>query len=155
MPPIAQTFETIATAKVGKSAYECMDLGFLRPTDSVVMNPRRMLAVAKAKALELVARDHQPETPHSYPLPGPTALTALKLALHDFALKGLATPHDKVVGTGLAKVLSGGNTDITAAPLTEAQMLKLEEREFVELCKTRGTHARVAHLLKMGKPLRN
>lgn len=155
MPAIAQTFETIATAKVGKSAYECMDLGFLRPTDTVVMNPTRVLAVAKAKALELAAREHQPETPHSYPLPGPTALTALKLALHDFALKGLATPHDKVVGTGLAKVLSGGATDITAPPLTEAAMLKLEQHEFVQLCKTRGTHARVAHLLKTGKPLRN
>lgn len=155
MPAIAQTFETIATAKVGKSAYECMDLGFLRPTDTVVMNPARVLAVAKAKALELAAREHQPETPHSYPLPGPTALTALKLALHDFALKGLATPHDRVVGTGLAKVLSGGSTDITAPPLTEVDMLKLEQREFVQLCKTRGTHARVAHLLKTGKPLRN
>ncbi len=155
MPPIAQTFETIATAKVGKSAYECMDLGFLRPTDTVVMNPTRVLAVAKAKALELAARTHQTETPHSYPLPGPTALTALGLALHDFALKGLATPHDRVVGTGLAKVLSGGSTDITAEPLTEADLLKLEQREFVQLCKTKGTHARVAYLLKTGKPLRN
>jgi 3-hydroxyacyl-CoA dehydrogenase len=155
MPPIAQTFETIATAKVGKSAFECMDLGFLRPTDSVVMNPRRVLAMAKAKALELAAREHQAEAPHSYPLPGPTAFTALNLALHDFALKGLATPHDKVVGSGLAKVLSGGATDITATPLTEEAILKLEEREFVKLCKTRGTHARVAHLLKTGKPLRN
>lgn len=155
MPPIAQTFETIATAKVGKSAYECMDLGFLGPTDTVVMNAERVLAVAKAKALELAARAEPPTAPHNYPLPGPTALTALKLALHDFALKGLATPHDKVVGTALAKVLSGGATDITAPPLTETEMLKLEEREFVRLCQTRGTHARVAHLLKTGKPLRN
>jgi 3-hydroxyacyl-CoA dehydrogenase len=155
MPPIAQTFETIATAKVGKSAYESQQLGFLRPTDTVVMNTARVLAVAKAKALELAARSPAPVAPHSYPLPGPAAFTALKLALHDFALKGLATPHDGVVGSALARVLSGGTTDITAPPLTETALLQLEAHEFVRLCKTPGTHARVAHLLKTGKPLRN
>lgn len=154
MPAIAQTFETIATAKVGKSAHECQQLGFLLPEHTIVMNSARVLATAKARALAMVA-GYTPPTPHSYPLPGPTAFTALQLALHDFALKGLATKHDKVVGTGLAKVLSGGATDITAAPLTEDQVVAIERTEFVNLCRTTGSKARVAHLLKTGKPLRN
>jgi 3-hydroxyacyl-CoA dehydrogenase len=154
MPAIAQTFETIATAKVGKSAHECQQLGFLLPEHTIVLNSARVLATAKAKSLSMVEGYAAP-TPHSYPLPGPTAFTALKLALHDFGLKGLATPHDKVVGTALAKVLSGGNTDITAAPLTETEVLKIEREEFVNLCRTAGTKARVAHMLKIGKPLRN
>jgi 3-hydroxyacyl-CoA dehydrogenase len=154
IPPIAQTFETIATAKVGKSAHESQQLGFLLPEHTMVMNSARVLATAKAKALQLVA-GYTPPTPHSYPLPGPTGFTALQLALHDFALKGLATLHDKVVGTALARVLSGGATDITAEPLTETQLLQLERDEFVKLCHTKGTKARVAHLLKTGKPLRN
>jgi len=154
MPAIAQTFETIATAKVGKSAHECQQLGFLLPEHTVCLNSARVLATAKAKALNMVEGYTTP-TPHSYPLPGPTAFTALQLALHDFSLKGLATPHDKVVGTALAKVLSGGATDITAVPLTETEVLKIEREEFVNLCRTAGTKARVVHLLKTGKPLRN
>ena len=33
MPPVAKAFETVAMAKVGKSAHECRELGFLRPTE--------------------------------------------------------------------------------------------------------------------------
>jgi 3-hydroxyacyl-CoA dehydrogenase len=77
------------------------------------------------------------------------------LALHDFRLKGFATPHDVVIGSALARVLSGGDTDIAQAPLTETQLLALEREEFVTLCKNPASKARVAHMLKTGKPLRN
>jgi 3-hydroxyacyl-CoA dehydrogenase len=121
----------------------------------VVMNPDRLLATAKAHALKLVAAKAAPPAPFTYPLPGPTGAAALGLALHDFALKGLATPHDGVVGTALAQVLTGADTDITAPPLTEDQLLTLERQQLVALAKTPGTRARIAHLLATGKPLRN
>ena len=154
LPPIAKTFEAIATAKVATSAHEARDLGFLLPTDTVVMNPDRVLASAKARVLEL-AKNFTPPTPHTYPLPGPTAATALGLALKDFTLKGLATLHDNVVGRQLARVLSGGATDITAPALHEEDLLLLERDAFLTLTATAGTRARIRHLLKTGKPLRN
>lgn len=154
MPAIAQAFETIATAKVATSAMQAQSLGFFRETDTVVMNPDRILAEAKSKALHLAA-NRKPVQPFEYALPGPTGAAALHLALHDFALKGLATPHDLTVGKALARVLSGGDTDITAEPLTEQQMLNLEREQLVALAKTRQTRARIGHMLTTGKPLRN
>jgi 3-hydroxyacyl-CoA dehydrogenase len=153
MPAVAHAFETIATAKVSKSAREAKDLLFLRPDDGIVMNRDRLLAAAKARALKLALK-HKVEEPHVYGLPGPSGFTALRTALHDFVLKGLATPHDVVVGTALARVLTGGDTDITRQ-LSEDDMLKLERDGLVSLAKTRGTRARIAHMLKTGKPLRN
>jgi 3-hydroxyacyl-CoA dehydrogenase len=54
----------------------------------------------------------------------------------------------------LANVLSGGDTDISE-PVTEQQLLDLEHDAFMELVKTKGTLARIEHMLSTGKPLRN
>src|SRR4029077_20850892 len=47
-------FETIAVAKVGTSAEECRDVGFLRREDGVSMNRDRLVGDAKEVALALV-----------------------------------------------------------------------------------------------------
>ena len=57
-------------------------------------------------------------------------------------------------GGKLAYVLSGGDADITS-PLTEDDILALEREAFVQLVKQPGTLARLDHMLKTGKPLRN
>jgi 3-hydroxyacyl-CoA dehydrogenase len=87
-------------------------------------------------------------------LPGPTARVALDLAVQGFRATGKATAHDAVVAGELAKVLSGGDTDITAA-LGEDDLLALERRHFLALLRTPGTVARIEHRLATGKPLRN
>ncbi len=153
MPAVVHAFETIATAKVSKSAAEARDLMFLRPTDGIVMNRDRLLAAAKARVLSM-AVGFTPPAPHTYKLPGASGWAALKLALHDFRLKGMATAHDMVVGTALAKALTGGDADMTEE-LGEADILRLERQGLVGLAKTRGTRDRIAHMLKKGKPLRN
>ncbi|MBP2314853.1 3-hydroxyacyl-CoA dehydrogenase/enoyl-CoA hydratase family protein [Azospirillum soli] len=153
MPPIATAFETISLAKVAKSAAEAKDLMYLRASDGITMNRDRLLADAKAKALEL-AQSYTPPEKTTYTLPGPTGRTALELFLEGFALQGKATPHDQVVCGALAEVLTGGNADITE-PVTEERMLGLERKAFMELVRTSGTIDRVEHMLTTGKPLRN
>ena len=153
MPPIAAAFETISTAKVAKSAEEARDLKLLRVGDGITMNRDRLLADAKAKALEL-AQTYTPPEPVEIRLPGPTARVALDLAVQGFRATGKATAHDAVVAGELAKVLSGGDTDITAA-LGEDDLLALERRHFLALLRTPGTVARIEHRLATGKPLRN
>jgi 3-hydroxyacyl-CoA dehydrogenase len=59
-----------------------------------------------------------------------------------------------VVCKVLATVLSGGDTDMSE-PLTEQQILDLEFEAFMELVKTKGSLARIEHMLETGKPLRN
>jgi len=154
MPPISKVFETIGMAKVAKSAYEAKEMLFLREGDGVTMNRDRLLADAKARALAMAENYAPPAPPEEIRLPGPTARTALELAVHTMAMQGQATPHDTVVADGLARVLSGGHTDMTDV-MSEDDLLALERSVFMELVRTQGTAARVEHMLETGKPLRN
>jgi 3-hydroxyacyl-CoA dehydrogenase len=153
MPAVAKAFEMIGTAQVSKSAFEAKEMGFLRSKDVITMNRDRVLADAKAKALEL-ANGYQPPKDAVISLPGATGVAALKLALAGFVATGKATPHDVTVSLALAKVLTGGKTDHTET-ITEKDILKLERQAFMELMRTNATLARIEHMLDTGKPLRN
>jgi len=148
-----KAFETIGTAQVAKSAEQASSLGFLAPSDQITMNRDRLLADAKTKVLEL-HEDYTPPEPRTYALPGPTGMAALSLALNDLSLSGQATPHDVVVATKLAKILTGGDSDITET-LEEDDILSMEKDTFANLLKNLDTLDRVQHMLETGKPLRN
>ena len=154
MPPVAAAFEAISLAKVAKSAAEAMELRYLRPTDRITMNRDRLLADAKARALEMLAAGYQPPAPVELRLPGPAGRTALGLAVDGFAKQGKALPHDVTVSGALAEVLTGGATDMTEI-VTEDQISKLEKKAFLSLLRTGPTLARMEAMLTTGKPLRN
>jgi 3-hydroxyacyl-CoA dehydrogenase len=154
MPPVAAAFETISLAKVAKSAAEAKELKLLRASDGITMNRDRLLFDAKARALELLASGYKAPEPKELRLPGPTAKTALQLAVDGFRLQGKALPHDVTVSNALAEVLSGGATDYTAV-VTEDQIQKLEKKAFMALLRTGPTLARMEHMLTTNKPLRN
>ena len=153
MPAVTKVFETVGTAAVARSAEEARDMLYLRQHDGITMNRDRLLAEAKTRALQM-AQDYAPPEPPDYRLPGPTAETALSMVLNDYYRSGKATDHDLIVGKSLARVLSGGSTDITEL-LTEDHILSLERRTILELLKTPATLARIEHMLETGKPLRN
>jgi 3-hydroxyacyl-CoA dehydrogenase len=154
MPPVVEAFETIGMAKVAKSAFEARELGFLRPGDGITFNRERLLAEAKAKALELVEGYEAPE-PVALTLPGPAAGAALRFALKDLRMKGAATEHDMVVAGQLAEVLSGGDKADVTEPMAPEDVLALERKAFMALIRTEPTLARIEHTLETGKPLRN
>jgi 3-hydroxyacyl-CoA dehydrogenase len=153
IPPLMATFETIALAKVSRSAAEARDTLMLRPEDGITMNRDRLLADAKAKALAL-AKNYQPPQAVPINLPGPTGAAALKLGVNDLVLQGKATAYDAVVAEKLAEVLSGGDTDMTLET-SEDQLLSLERRAFQALIREPKTLARIEHMLESGRPLRN
>lgn len=153
MPVVSKAFETISMAKIAKSAAEARDYLFLRPEDGITMNRYRLLADAKEKALSLVD-GYQPPDPVELSLPGPSARVGMEMAVDGFRKRGLATPHDVNVAGALAIVLSGGDTDIVKT-VTEDDLLRLERDELTRLTRFPETIARVKHMLKTGKPLRN
>ncbi|HJO73185.1 MAG TPA: 3-hydroxyacyl-CoA dehydrogenase/enoyl-CoA hydratase family protein [Rhodospirillales bacterium] len=153
MPPVTKVFETIGLATVARSAEEARDSLFLRPDDGITMNRDRLLADAKTKALSLV-EDYTPPQETEIPLPGETATIAIGMVVDGFHRTGKATPHDVVVSRALAGVVSGGATDITEF-LGEDEVLSLERDAFVSLAREPATIARISHMLKTGKPLRN
>ncbi len=153
IPPVVKAFETIGMARVSKSAVEAKELLFLAQSDGITMSLNRLLADAKAKALALT-KNYVPPQACVYPLPGKTAKVLLSMGIKAFHLLGKATDYDVEVGQKLAYVLSGGDSDMTA-PMTEDDILALELEAFVALVKRPGTLARLDHMLKTGKPLRN
>jgi 3-hydroxyacyl-CoA dehydrogenase len=153
MPAVAKVFETVSTATVSKSAAQAIELGFLRPTDQVTMNRDRLLADAKARVLAL-AEGYQPPEPPVFRLPGAGGKTALDMAVQGFRARGMATPHDEVVSGALARILTGGDADVIDT-VTEEDLLAAERHEFTSLVRNPATQARIEHMLKTGKPLRN
>src|SRR6266480_3601100 len=155
-------FEAMAMAKVGTSAEECRDWGYLRREDGISMNRDRLVADAKEAALALVRGGYQPlaaswqegaQTTQIKVL-GEQFLAGAKLAIHMMLRGGYASEYDAHVGRKLANILAGG-------PLTSPQfvseqyILDLEREAFVSLCGEKKTQERIAHTLKTGKPLRN
>jgi 3-hydroxyacyl-CoA dehydrogenase len=153
MPAVAKVFETISTATVAKSAADAKELLFLRPTDGITMNRYRLLADAKAKALQLAA-NYTPPEPRTVKLPGPAGRVGLKMAVEGFAKRGIATPHDVTVADHLAMVLTGGDTDLIDE-VKETELMDLERQAFMTLIRTKESLARIKHIIDTGKPLRN
>jgi 3-hydroxyacyl-CoA dehydrogenase len=155
-------FEAIATARVGTSAEECRDLGYLRREDGVSMNRDRLVADAKEAALALVRGGYKPlaatwqegaQTTQIKVL-GEQFLAGAKLAIHMMLRGGYASEYDAHVGRKLANILAGGA--LTSPQLVSEQyVLDLEREAFVSLCGEKKTQERIAHTLKTGKPLRN
>jgi len=153
MPAIAKVFEYIATAKVAGSADEAKDMKIIGQGSRITMNRHRLLPDAKQLCLNL-SDNYTPPEPQNISLPGGTAKAALLMGLEQFVATGKATPHEVVVCTQLAEILSGGNTDIMDT-ISEQQLLDLEHAAFMELIKTKGTLDRIEYMLANGKPLRN
>src|SRR3546814_19835604 len=91
---------------------EARDMLILRDSDGITMNRRRLLADAKAKALEL-AKNYEVPKPVEINLPGPTAKAAMELAVQGFHQQGKGTKNDGVVSQAMATGGSGGKTDLT------------------------------------------
>ena len=62
--------------------------------------------------------------------------------------------HGMEVGKELARVLSGGDTDLEKT-VTEDDLYKLELSAFMKLIETQKTQDRIKHTLTTGKPLVN
>ncbi|MCW9039710.1 MAG: 3-hydroxyacyl-CoA dehydrogenase/enoyl-CoA hydratase family protein, partial [Rhodospirillales bacterium] len=124
MAGVGKVFEMVSTAYVAKSAAEAKAALIIRPDDGITMNRDRLLADAKARALALAEGYKPPEEPEIV-LPGPTGETAMGMAVDDFRRSGMATPHDVTVSKALARVLAGGDTDITDV-MSEDDVLTLE-----------------------------
>lgn len=154
MPYIKETFKTIGMAKVSDGAPKAQRMGYLRASDSVVMNKDLLIANAKAEAKRMAdAGYHPPEKPTIKVL-GKRALSSLKLMLYIMHESNFITDYDKAVAEKVAYIMSGGDLS-EPQEVPEDYLLKLEREAFLELLGDERTQARIEHMLKKGKPLRN
>ena len=155
MEAIKKAFETVATAKVATSAHEARDLGFLSNSDGISMNRERVLADAKARALEMVRAGYEPPVARTQiPAPGESILATLKMGVNLMREGEHITEYEVKLGHKIAEVLCAGNVT-PGTPVSEQYVLDLEREAFKSLCGERKTQERIQHTLKTGKTLRN
>src|SRR5450755_4696783 len=155
MEAMKKAFEIIATGKVATSAHEARGLGFLHESDVITMNRERVLADAKARALELVRGGYEPPQPRTdIPAPGENVLAALRLGVHIMRQGEYISDHEVKIATKIAEVLCGGNVT-SGMPVSEQYILDLEREAFKSLCGEKKTQERIQFTLKTGKTLRN
>jgi 3-hydroxyacyl-CoA dehydrogenase len=155
LPYVSKAFETVALAKVSASGPDAQRIGYLAATDGFTMNRERLLADAKAKALERVREGyHVPAPRTAIPVGGESVTAALNLGVHLMWRAGRASDHDALIGRKLAHIFGGGSLP-HATTVTEQYLLDLEREAFMSLLGERKTLERIQHTLKTGKPLRN
>jgi 3-hydroxyacyl-CoA dehydrogenase len=154
MPPVKSTFETVGFAKVSGSAHEAVDLGYLRPGEPIVLSRDHQIGRAKEEVLKL-ADDYAPPEPAELIPPGEGGRLAIETTVDSFVQAGAASEHDAVIAKKLARVLTGGDRADGINPVDEQYLLDLEREVFVSLAGEPKSQARMAHMLKTGKPLRN
>ena len=149
-----KAFETIGYAKTSASGANARELGFLRTSDRVTMNPERLIDDAKRAVLAL-APTHAAGAPRTdIAVEGDAGYATLKMGMILAHEGGYITDYDMVIGEKLAYILSGGR--LTGEQrVGEQYLLDLEREAFLSLCGQPKTQERIQHMLKTGKPLRN
>ena len=152
---IKNAFETIATAKVATSAHEARAAGFISQSDGITMNRDRLLADAKARALDLVHAGYEgPLLRTNIPAPGESILATLKMGIHLMRQGDYITDYEVKLAHKIAEILCGGNIT-PGTPISEQYVLDLEREAFKSLCGEKKTLERIQYTLKTGKTLRN
>jgi 3-hydroxyacyl-CoA dehydrogenase len=150
-----RAFETIAMAKVATSAHEARALGFLSDSDNITMNRERVLADAKARALDLVHAGYEaPMMRMDIPAPGENVLATLKMGVYLMRQGDFISDHEVKIGNKVGEVICGGNVT-PGTPVNEQYILDLEREAFKSLCGEKKTQERIQFTLKTGKTLRN
>jgi 3-hydroxyacyl-CoA dehydrogenase len=153
-PFVQAAFLNMGLAKVSTSSTEAKNMLYLRPEDKVVMDPDRILAVAKQTARGLADSAYRAPTSLTFKVPGRDGVAPIQMQLNDFVAGGMASEHDAHVAIKIAHVLCGGDVP-AGASVTEQDILDLEREGFLSLLGTEKTQARIMHFIQTGKPLRN
>ena len=153
-PFFLPTFMNIALAKVSTSAADARANGFLGPKDRIIFNRDNLLGEAKKEVIKLADDGYTPPVQKPIRVLGSAAQGMVNAELHNMKAAGFVSNHDVLLAKRIAFVISGGDVR-TNAKINESVILKLEREAFIDFWKEEKTVARVEHMLKTGKPLRN
>jgi 3-hydroxyacyl-CoA dehydrogenase len=152
---LKKVFETVAMAKASASAVEAQELGLLRADDVVAFHAHELLHIARGQALALADRGYRPPMPaRRVRVAGDVGIATFKMLLVNMLEGRFISEYDYEIASRIATVLCGGEVD-RGALVDEDWLLRLEREHFVALAQQDKTQARIAHMLKTGKPLRN
>ncbi len=150
-----EVFGLITSGQTSGSALEARRLGYLRANDGITMNRRRLLSDAKDALLGLAAAGYRPPAPREIDVLGEEGYERLMDEANGYRATNKWSDYDVHLAGELARILTGGGPGVPAGRVPERVLLDLEREVFIGLCAQPGTHERIRHMLKTGKPLRN
>jgi 3-hydroxyacyl-CoA dehydrogenase len=153
---LKERFLTIGMAKVSTSAVEAYELGYLQKDKySITMNRSRLIADAKAKAIELADAGYtKPVARKDIKVLGKQGLGIVYAGANTMYSGHYISEHDKKISEKLGYVMCGGDLS-SPTEVTEQYLLDLEREAFLSLCGERKTLERIQSIVTKGKPLRN
>nr|WP_199158310.1 3-hydroxyacyl-CoA dehydrogenase/enoyl-CoA hydratase family protein [Pedobacter sp. ASV2] len=149
-------FLTIGMAKVSTSGYEAYELGYLQKDKfSISMNRNRLLADAKAKAIQLADAGYTKPVPRNdIKVLGKQGLGIVYAGANSMYAGHYISEHDKKISEKLGYVMCGGDLS-SPTEVTEQYLLDLEREAFLSLAGERKSLERIQSIITKGKPLRN
>ena len=147
-------FMAIAMAKFSMSAAEARANGFLGPKDRIVFNRNYLIGEAKKEVLKMVDEGYAPPVKRKIKVFGESAQGMIDAEIFNMVSAKFVSEHDALLAKRIAYVLSGGEVRANSE-VDEEVILKLEREAFIDFIKEEKTIARIEHMLKTGKPLRN
>ena len=152
---LQQAFMNIATAKVSTSAYEALEMNYLRTQDRIVLNRSQVISEAKKEAILLAEAGYVQKNRRSDVwVEGKQGLALFKAGIQGMLMGRYISEHDALIGNKLAFAICGGDLDAPQM-VTEQYLLDLEREAFLSLTGEQKTMDRIGSLLSGGKPLRN
>jgi len=147
-------FMKIGMAAVSMSAAQAVGNGFLGQSDRIVFNRDTLVGEAKKEVLRMVDDGYAPPMKQPLKVMGDAGQGMVNAEIFNMRNGNFMSDHDAFLAKRIAFVMSGGDVNV-GSEISEDTMLKLEREAFVDFCKEEKTIARIDHMLKTGKPLRN
>lgn len=151
---MTEVLTNIGMAKVSTNAYEAKRYGYLRDTDSIILNVEKRVEAALNKARLESEMNYIPKPEGKYIALGRDFKALAEGMLDAQRLGNFISDHDYEITLKISEVLSGGDVPRNTY-VNQRYLQKLERERFLALLKQEKTYARISHMLETGKPLRN
>jgi len=154
LPFLTEGFTAAAMAKVGTSAIESRQLGYLQDSDVIVPHKDELLSVAITQARAMAASGYRPPARRPFAVAGRNGLATIKGSLVNMRDGGFISQHDFHIGSLIAHVVCGGDVD-AGTLVTEEYLMALERKAFCALVTDPKSQERIMGMMATGKPVRN
>jgi len=154
LPFLTEGFTAAAMAKVGTSALESRQLGYLLDSDLIVAHKDEVLFVALNEARALAAGGWRAPHKRLFPVAGRSGIATIRGSLVNMRDGGFISDHDQTIATLIAEVVCGGDVD-AGTLVSEEYLMQLERKAFCGLIAHPKSQERILGMLSTGKPLRN
>jgi 3-hydroxyacyl-CoA dehydrogenase len=154
LPFLTEGFTAAAMAKVGTSAIESRQLGYVLHSDLIVPHKDELLFVAINEAKALFAGGYRAPHKRLFPVAGRDGKATILGSLVNMRDGGFISRHDFHIASLIANVVTGGDVD-PGTLVTEEYLMTLERQAFCSLIVHPKTQERILGMLNTGKPVRN